>query len=70
MMSGGAVLWSSVRVLCYRNRVGSQGGNHWSKNFHVGCRYLCMMGGICFWLLAGIGTKCVVIEGDYGSDFW
>ena len=25
---------------------------------------------ICFWLLAGIGTKCVVVEGDYGSDFW
>ena len=47
MMSGGTV-WSSVGVLCYRNRVGSQGGNHWSKKFHVGCRYLCKMGGHLF----------------------
>ena len=43
MMSGWAVLWSSVRVLYDRNRDGSQGGNHLSKIFHVDCRYLCMM---------------------------
>ena len=38
MMSGGTA-WSTVRVLCYRNRDGSRGGNHLPKNLYVGCRY-------------------------------